>query len=147
MTESPSFQLVDAMRALQAALDHHDSAVSESQDLGRSDWRCLQALVNKGPLSPSVLQKRLGLTSGSVTALLDRLERRGLIERHRDPADRRGLRIVPTQAAGRMVEAASDPLESVTSKLLERWGSDRSKAAGQACLDLAKLVEWSARRV
>ena len=78
MTESPSFQLVDAMRTLQAALDHHDTAVSESQDLGRSDWRCLQILVNKGPQSPSVLQKRLGLTSGSVTALLDRLERRGL---------------------------------------------------------------------
>lgn len=147
MTESLKFQLVDSMRALQAALDHLDAVVGESQKLGRNDWRCLHALVRNDPQSPTGLQKRLSLTSGSVTALLDRLERRGLIERHRDPADRRAQRIVPTRAAERIVEEASNPLESVTSKLSERWGAERSEAAGQTCLDLAKLVEWSARRV
>lgn len=139
--------LVDAMRALQSALDHHDDAISEGQRLGRSDWRCLHHLVTRGPLSPSALQRALGLTSGSVTALLDRLEKRALIERRAHPSDRRALRIVALPEAQALVHEASDPLDQVTRKLTERWGAERSEAAGQACRDLAKLVEWSAQRV
>ncbi len=147
MTDSPQSSLVNAIRALQTALDHHDAAISTGQRLARNDWRCLQWLVEEGPQSPRGIQSRLGLTSGSVTALLDRLEKRNFIERWADPSDRRSLRIVPKSAAQDLVREASDPLDRVTSKLAERWGSDRSDAAGQACLDLAKLVEWSAQRV
>ena len=154
MTESRSqtpcepltFPLVDAMRALQSALDHHDEAISEGQRLGRSDWRCVQRLVTHGPQSPGALQTALSLTSGSVTALLDRLEKRALIERRADPSDRRALRVVALPEAEQMVREASDPLHRVTRKLAERWGPDRSEEAGQACLDLAQLVEWSAQR-
>jgi DNA-binding MarR family transcriptional regulator len=147
MSESQASPLIHAMRTLQSALEDHDRAVSAACDLGRSDWRCLQYLVANGAQSPRALQRRLGLTSGSVTALLDRLERRGLIERQPDPADRRALLVVPLAAAQHVVREASDPLECVARKLAQRWGSGRSDAAGQACLDLARLVEWSAQRV
>ncbi|MEW2357914.1 MarR family transcriptional regulator [Spirillospora sp. NPDC029432] len=42
-----------------------------------------------GPLTPGHLRERLNLTSGAVTACLDRLERGGHIRRVRDTADRR----------------------------------------------------------
>ncbi len=45
-------------------------------------------------LSPSALAKEMMLSSSAMTNRLDRLEKRGLIQRQDDPADRRGLRIV-----------------------------------------------------
>ncbi len=147
MSDSKENSLIQAMRALQSALEEHDRAVGAACDLSRSDWRCLQWLVASGAQSPGAIQRRLGLTSGSVTALLDRLEKRGFIERQTDPADRRALRVIPLAIAQQVVRKACDPLESVTHRLAQRWGSQRSDAAGKACLDLARLVEWSAQRV
>lgn len=49
-------------------------------------------------LSPSALAKEMMLSSAAMTNRLDRLEKRGLIERTVDPADRRGLKIVLTEA-------------------------------------------------
>jgi len=147
MYESNANHLVNAIRALQAALEQHDSAVSEARSLGRSDWRCLTWLVEDGPRSPTAIQRRLGLTSGSVTALLDRLEKRGFVARRPDPRDRRALSIESLPDAERLVADAHAPLDEVMQKVTLRWGTDRASATGRACLDLVKLVEWAAQRV
>lgn len=147
MSESATDQLLSAMRTLQIALDRHDAAISAAQNLARNDWRCLQFLTDAGPQSPRAIQRRLGLTSGTITALLDRLETRGFVERCAHPEDRRSLRIVPSAKAHALVSAAGDPLTRVTNKLAQRWGEGRSDATQQACLDLAKLVEWSAEKM
>src|SRR5262245_61194801 len=57
--------------------------------LGLTDFAVLEALLHKGPLLVNTLGKKVLLTSGSVTAAVDRLERQGLVERRDDPADRR----------------------------------------------------------
>lgn len=49
-------------------------------------------------LSPSALAKEIMLSTSAMTNRLDRLEKKGLIERRSDPGDRRGLRIVLTEA-------------------------------------------------
>jgi MarR family 2-MHQ and catechol resistance regulon transcriptional repressor len=49
----------------------------------------LEALLHKGPLPVSTLGKKVLLTSGSITTAIDRLERRGLVERRGDANDRR----------------------------------------------------------
>ena len=64
-----------------------------------SDFGVLEALLHKGPLAVNALGKKVLLTSGSMTAAVDRLERRGLVERTFDPTDRRA-RIVRLTAAG-----------------------------------------------
>ena len=147
MAESNANHLVNAMRSLQTALEQHDGAVSEARLFGRNDWRCLVWLVQEGPRSPTAIQRKLGLTSGSVTALLDRLEKRGFVARHSDPKDRRALRIKPSPDAKRLVADADAPLDEMMQKVTLRWGTDRASATGRACLDLAKLVEWAAKRV
>lgn len=48
-------------------------------------------------LSPSVMAKEMMLSTSAMTNRLDRLEARGLIDRLRDPHDRRGLRIALTE--------------------------------------------------
>ena len=52
--------------------------------------------LEHGPKKPRDLALALGLTTGAVTSLIDRLERRGLVLRSPDPDDRRGVLVVPT---------------------------------------------------
>jgi len=65
-----------------------------------SDFGVLEALLHKGPLPVNALGAKVLLTSGSMTAAVDRLERRSLVKRQGDPQDRR-TRIVHLTARGR----------------------------------------------
>lgn len=67
-----------------------------------SDFGVLEALLHKGPLPVRALGEKVLLTSGSITTAIDRLERRGLVERGGDANDRRA-RIVHLTSAGRKV--------------------------------------------
>ena len=64
-----------------------------------TDFVLLEALLNTGPHTPGELVELIGITSGSVTAALDRLERRGLVAREGSVTDRRS-RVVTLSAAG-----------------------------------------------
>lgn len=59
-------------------------------------------LWEQSGLSATELGRRAGLEPSSMTGLLDRMERDGLIQRLPDPDDRRVQRIVPTEAGQRV---------------------------------------------
>ncbi len=68
--------------------------------LCQSDFGVMEALSHKGPLPVKALGEKVLLTSGSMTAAIDRLERRGWVARGDDPRDRRS-RIVRLTPEGR----------------------------------------------
>ena len=72
----------------------------EAMGFGLSDFGVLEALLHKGPLPVNSLGKKVLLTSGSMTAAIDRLEKCGLVERGSDTTDRRA-RIVHLTANGK----------------------------------------------
>jgi MarR family transcriptional regulator, 2-MHQ and catechol-resistance regulon repressor len=75
-------------------------------DLGRSDFAVLEVLLHKGPQPVNVIGKKVLLTSGSITAAVDRLESRKLVHRRADPKDQRS-RIVQLTKTGRdLIERA-----------------------------------------
>jgi DNA-binding MarR family transcriptional regulator len=61
--------------------------------------RCVDVLQLDGPLSAGALAKATGLTTGAMTAALDRLERSGYVRRVRDTGDRRRVLVEITQKA------------------------------------------------
>src|SRR3989442_11907123 len=65
-----------------------------------SDFAVLEALLHKGPLPVNEIGKRVLLTSGSITVAVDRLEKKGLVERRAHGTDRRA-RIVHLTKEGR----------------------------------------------
>ena len=93
-------------QAHQAAVDAVDAAAAAYLQVNRTDLRCLEILTQNDSVLPSQLASQLGLTTGSVTAMLDRLERLGYVTRSADPADRRKVvvRITPkaTRKAGKI---------------------------------------------
>jgi DNA-binding MarR family transcriptional regulator len=87
--------LLLACRAVHAAYDRFDQAVAGRLGVSRNDLRCLN-LLEFGPLGVGEVGRRLGLSSGATTALVDRLEAAGLVRRTADPADRRATRVEAT---------------------------------------------------
>ena len=82
------------------SLRAHAECHIHSLGIGFSDFGVLEALLNKGPLPVNTLGAKVRLTSGSITALVDRLQRKGLVERREDASDRR-TRVVHLTPAGR----------------------------------------------
>ena len=71
-----------------------------------SDFGALEVLLHKGPLPVNTLGRKLLLTSGSATAAIDRLEKRGLVERRYDPDDRRARIVCLTPPGRRLISKA-----------------------------------------
>lgn len=85
-------------QALQAAVDAVDQAAATNLGVNRTDLRCLEILWH-GESTPGALAAELGLTSGSVTTMLDRLAKLDYVVRHPEPGDRRKVVIRITDAA------------------------------------------------
>ena len=81
------------------SVEAHARQSVESDGLCLSDFAVLEALLHKGPLSVGELGRLVLLTSGSITASIDRLERDGLVERTMASGDRRS-RIVHLTTSG-----------------------------------------------
>ena len=79
------------------------SESAERLGVNRTDLRCLEILHQQESALPSQLGAQLRLTTGSVTAMLDRLERSGYISREPDPSDRRKTVVRMTPKARRAV--------------------------------------------
>lgn len=90
--DSGANQLVARCRVLWEAMERFDAAASRALGVGRTDLRALN-LLEDGPLTAGEIGGRLGLTSGSVTALIDRLERAGHISRGHPAGDRRRVTV------------------------------------------------------
>src|ERR671916_44684 len=67
----------------------HNHAVAQRVGLGASDSQLISLLNLHGPLTPGRLAELTGLTTGTVTGVIDRLERAGYVRRERDAGDRR----------------------------------------------------------
>lgn len=95
MATGSGLNVVAACRRLHAAIDALDQRAADTLGISRNDLRCLN-LLEHGPLPPTQLCVALGLTSGSITTLVDRLAAKGLVARARDPSDRRGVLVSAT---------------------------------------------------
>jgi DNA-binding MarR family transcriptional regulator len=90
-------------------------------DVSRSDVSALDALQQLGPRTPSELGELLCLTSASVTALVDRLERQGWAIRDVHPTDRRKVVVTLTadahETSGREFQPYLDAIDEAVARL------------------------------
>jgi DNA-binding MarR family transcriptional regulator len=70
--------------------------IAERFGLNSTDIKCLDLARDEPALTAGRLAELTGMSTSAITAVLDRLERRGFVERRRDPADRRKVIVVAT---------------------------------------------------
>lgn len=116
-------ELGATVRAHQRSVDAVDEAAAAAIGVNRTDLRCLDLLLATGDMAPSRLSTELGLTTGSVTAMLDRLERQDYVTRSPDPADRRKVVIRVTEAAREKTEVIYGPIADAGQEILARYSA------------------------
>jgi DNA-binding MarR family transcriptional regulator len=94
----------DLSRSSQSATDLFDERVSEFLGINRTDGRCLDIIGRHGKVSAGQLSIEAGLTTGAVTAVIDRLEASGYVQRVRDPVDRRKVWVECTPHTNELTE-------------------------------------------
>ncbi|MCC5987364.1 MAG: MarR family transcriptional regulator [Pararhodobacter sp.] len=112
-------RLAHAIMQWQDATQRFDEAAGRRLDLNPAERRCLAMLV-QGSQQPSVLAAGVGLTRSAMTALVDRLRGRGLVERRRSEQDRRQILIEVTELARSEVMALYRPLAEGSAALLAK---------------------------
>jgi DNA-binding MarR family transcriptional regulator len=81
--------LNQALRKVSAQSVLLSASVARLAGLNSTDLECLDLLLLSGPTTAGALAAHTGLTTGAITAVIDRMERAGFARRHRDPRDRR----------------------------------------------------------
>lgn len=125
MEESVLADLGEAVQAYQAAVDDYDRETARLLGVNETDLRCLELLLAAEELSPRQLSVRLGLTTSSVTAMLDRLEKAGLLARTPHPVDRRKTVVkVTPEGARRCYEIIAPHIEEGAKELGAKYSAE-----------------------
>ena len=107
--DASAMAVVGRILHLAGRLEARAEEVLKPTGLSYTDLDVLATLRRSGPpcrLKPTLLRRSVLLTSGAMTACLDRLEARGLLTRERDPDDRRALTAMLTDRGRELVDAA-----------------------------------------
>jgi DNA-binding MarR family transcriptional regulator len=135
-------EFVDALAELSFVIQGVLTRTGAKHDLSLTQLRLLGILRDRQP-SMQQLAHRLGLDKSSVTGLIDRAERRGMVRRETDPADGRGVRVVITDLGRELATQGAaeirDALTVVTAPL--------SPAQRAALVSTARMVVETARAV
>lgn len=113
------------MRGAQVASDLLDQAFADFVGINRTDARCIDIVEQHGRVTAGDLAKEAGLTTGAVTALVDRLEEAGLLQRAYDRSDRRKVFIELTPAAQGLSEEVYGPMGRARTTYLQGLSDDQ----------------------
>ena len=134
-------------RAIEAALDQalretsaqsvlFSQAVADRVGMNPTDLESLDILARNGPMTAGRLAEMTGLTTGAITGLIDRLERRGYARREPHPTDRRSVIVKPlTENAERDLGLAYVAMSEAMDELMSRYNDD----------DLATILDFMTR--
>lgn len=117
-------QIVAAIRRIMRAVDLHSRRLAEEHGLTGPQLATLQAAANLGESSTGVLARAVHLSGPTVTGILDRLTKRGLVDRTRNGQDRRSVTI-------RLTNDGEEVLATAPSLLQDRFRQE-----------LVSLEEW-----
>lgn len=124
------------------SLMEHARRDIERSELTQTEFAVLEVLYHKGRLTIGEIGERVLLTSGSMTYVVDKLERRGLLERTPCPEDQRATYVVLT-AEGRRLIGRIFPGHAAA---LERATAGLSVAEKRQAVELLKRLGLEAER-
>ena len=105
------------------SLQMHET-IGRGIGLSGTDHKYLGCLVQKGPLTAGELSTLTGLTTGAVTGLIDRFEKRKLVKRQPDKTDRRKILVVPdTNRIIALLKPFYSDFQNNTDKLFSSFSS------------------------
>ena len=103
--------IVITIRKLVSAVHLSSSRMKKKSGLTGPQAEALRILAKDGPLSSAALSRKLFVTPSNITGIIDRLEKKGLVERIRGTKDRRISQLKITDAGSELSESLPSSLE------------------------------------
>ena len=103
--------ILRTLRRITRAIDLHSRKLATQFGLTGPQLVCMRVLEDQGFLTPSKLAREVALSQGTITGIVDRLFKRGLVTRDRSPIDRRSVTVAITQLGRDMIKKAPSPLQ------------------------------------
>ena len=115
--------------------------------LSESDIDALELLIDTGAATAGKLSDLMGLTTGAVTRVIDRLEQAGYVRRTADPADRRRVvvEVVPERVA--TVQSLLASLERASEEEVGRYSAEQLALINDFLSRMADLTQAEAARL
>lgn len=136
-----------AVRDYGINLTQFRNAMSEWAGLNVTDMECLRLLFIKGIATPSELARHTGLTSGATTAMLDRLEKAGLIERRPNPDDRRGTLITPAKSGAEKAASWFESARNAQDELISSYSESELEIIADVFERFTQLWEQERKKI
>lgn len=115
---------LEAMAGWQVLVAQFNDLVARRLGVSPTETQCLYVLSRFGPATPGELARRVNLTSGATTRMLDRLLAAGHITRSPDPHDRRRVVVAPAGDGIARIAAMYEPLNADLAGLLDEFDVD-----------------------
>ncbi|HEY4161164.1 MAG TPA: MarR family transcriptional regulator [Candidatus Saccharimonadales bacterium] len=123
------------------------NAIGKRLGLNTTDFECLDLIFFRGTAAPSELSRYTGLSSGSTTAMIDRLEKAGLVKRQANPGDRRGTLVVVAKRAARKFSPLFMSVRAAQDELLEGFSEQELEVLASYFKKSAAMFEAERKKI
>lgn len=100
-----------ALRRILRATDLFGRELAQSAGLTAVQFRVLQVVAEKGDCTATAISQRMRVSQATVTSLVDKLVRQGMVVREKSSTDRRQTNIIVSEKGRRALAEAPDPLQ------------------------------------
>ena len=123
------------------AVERIDRESIADTGLNQSDFMIMEALMHKGPLPINTIGKKILLTSGSMTAAVNRLENKGFLKRIQDPGDGRRFYLHLTGAGHAVIKRAYAAHKANLEKITEVLSAEEAEEAVRLLKKIGRHAE------
>jgi DNA-binding MarR family transcriptional regulator len=121
-------ELAQFIEALTERFKANESVFANRLEVSERELALLRALAKEGPMITRALGGRFGVPVSTMTGLVDRMEKKGLVRRVRGRHDRRAIELEATPAGALALREHARGMEAIARGMLETLG-DRDQQA------------------
>ncbi len=118
-TEERVAELAGFIEALTERFKANESVFADRLEVSERELALLRAVAREGPMITRQLGGRFGVPVSTMTGLVDRMEKKGLVRRVRGRRDRRAIELEATPAGALALREHSRGMESIARGMLE----------------------------
>lgn len=134
-------EVLRSLRRIFHAVDRHSRRLARVHGLTEPQAICLNAVNRAGEVNPGQLARTVSLSPPTVTGILDRLERRGLIRRERAARDKRQVVVCLTDDGRSLLDNSPPPLQERFTRRLTELSASRQRQIARSLNEVVRLME------
>lgn len=133
--------MLQSLRRIIRSIDQHNRQISASYNMTVPQLVTLRHLLINGPDTPGGLARSVYLSQATITGILDRLEKKGLVARERGAADRRKVHVTLTDQGEDLARRMPWPLQERFAHSLSQLPEEEQATLDAALTRIVEMME------